>query len=186
MLRFGALVVQTASVVRQPAGCRGVSTGDDNRHASSLRFAVTTGCRLMMKTKHPSLAVDCVVFDPGGRLLLVRRRHPPFEGQHALPGGYVEYGETTESAAARELAGETGLIAVNLSLVGVYSDPHRDPRGHMVSIAYRIDVAGHDPRAGDDAVDAEFVANWQGLNLAFDHRKIVDDAVRKGPTPKET
>jgi 8-oxo-dGTP diphosphatase len=133
-----------------------------------------------MNAKHPSLAVDCVVFDPAGRLLLIRRRNPPFLGQYALPGGYVEYGETTENAAARELAEETGLAAIDLSLIGVYSDPHRDPRGHVVSIAYRIAVAGYDPRAGDDAAEAEFVANWKKLDLAFDHRSIVADAVRKG------
>ena len=132
-----------------------------------------------MNARQPSLAVDCVVFDPGGRLLLIHRKNPPFRGQYALPGGYVEYGETTEQAAARELAEETGLVAVNLSLIGVYSDPHRDPRGHVVSIAYRVGVAGHDPRPGDDAADAAFVANWEDLKLAFDHRNIVADAVRK-------
>jgi 8-oxo-dGTP diphosphatase len=132
-----------------------------------------------MNAKHLSLAVDCVVFDPGGRLLLIRRKHPPFRGQYALPGGYVEYGETTEHAAARELAEETGLVAANLSLIGVYSDPDRDPRGHVVSIAYRIAVAGYDSHAGDDAADVAFVANWENLDLAFDHRKIVEDAMRK-------
>jgi 8-oxo-dGTP diphosphatase len=136
-----------------------------------------------MNAKHPSLAVDCVVFDPNGRLLLIRRKHPPFRGQYALPGGYVEYGETAEHAAARELAEETGLVAADVSLIGVYSDPHRDPRGHVVSIAYRIAVTGHDPRAGDDAADAAFIANWVDLDLAFDHRNIVDDAVRKGSKP---
>jgi len=133
-----------------------------------------------MNAKRPSLAVDCVVFDQGGRLLLIRRKNPPFRGRYALPGGYVEYGETTEHAAARELAEETGLIAAALSLIGVYSDPHRDPRGHMVSIAYRVAVTGYDPHAGDDAADAAFVADWEDLDLAFDHRIIVDDAVRKG------
>jgi 8-oxo-dGTP diphosphatase len=133
-----------------------------------------------MNAKHPSLVVDCIVFDPGGRLLLIRRKHPPFRGQYALPGGYVEYAETTEEAAARELAEETGLVATNVSLLGVYSDPHRDPRGHMVSIAYRIAVAGYDLRAGDDAADAAFVADWEDLDLAFDHRKIVEDAVGQG------
>jgi 8-oxo-dGTP diphosphatase len=93
-----------------------------------------------MNAKRPSLAVDCVVFDPDGRLLLIRRKHPPFLGRYALPAGYVEYGETTEHAAARELAEETRLVAANLSLIGVYSDPHRDPRGHMVSVAYRVAV----------------------------------------------
>jgi len=133
-----------------------------------------------MNARNPSLSVDCVVFDPGGRLLLIRRKNLPFRGQYALPGGYVEYGETTEKAAARELAEETGLLAADVSLLGVYSDPDRDPRGHVVSIAYRVAVTGYDLRAGDDAADAAFVADWQALDLAFDHRKIVADAVRKG------
>jgi 8-oxo-dGTP diphosphatase len=133
---------------------------------------------MFMNPRNPSLAVDCVVFDPHGRLLLIRRKNPPFQGQYALPGGYVDYGEMTEHAAARELAEETGLVATGVSLVGVYSDPHRDPRGHVVSVAYRIETAGHDPRAGDDAAAAAFVAGWEALDLAFDHRAIVADAMR--------
>jgi 8-oxo-dGTP diphosphatase len=132
-----------------------------------------------MTPRNPSLAVDCVVFDPDGRLLLIRRKNPPFQGQYALPGGYVDYGEATERAAARELAEETGLAATRVKLVGVYSDPQRDPRGHVVSVAYRIDTAGHAPQAGDDAAAAEFVAGWEDLDLAFDHRRIVADAVRR-------
>ena len=128
------------------------------------------------RTTQPSLAVDCVVFDPVGRVLLIHRKNPPFQGQYALPGGYVEYGETTEHAAARELAEETGLTAVNVSLIGVYSDPHRDPRGHVVSVAYRTEVAGYDLRPGDDAAGAAFVTNWNDLELAFDHRRIIEDA----------
>ena len=130
-----------------------------------------------MEHRQPALAADCVVFDPQGRLLLIRRKNPPFQGQYALPGGFVDYGETTEQAAARELAEETGLTAVALSLIGVYSDPGRDPRGHMVSIAYLVRVADFIPRAGDDAASAEFVADWQGETLAFDHNKIVADAL---------
>jgi 8-oxo-dGTP diphosphatase len=136
-----------------------------------------------MNAKRPSLAADCVVFDPRGRLLLIRRKHPPFRGQYALPGGYVEYGETTEQAAARELAEETGLVAADVSLIGVYSDPRRDPRGHVVSIAYRVAVTAYDLRAGDDAADAAFVVNWEDLDLAFDHRNIVDDALRTRSRP---
>jgi 8-oxo-dGTP diphosphatase len=132
-----------------------------------------------MNARNPSLAVDCVVFDRVGRLLLIRRKNPPFRGQYALPGGYVDYGETTEHAAARELAEETGLVAASVSLIGVYSDPQRDPRGHVVSIAYRIDTTGHDPRAGDDAAAAAFVEDWETVDLAFDHRRIVADAVRQ-------
>jgi 8-oxo-dGTP diphosphatase len=132
-----------------------------------------------MPPRNPSLAVDCIVFDPAGRLLLIRRKNPPFQGQYALPGGYVDYGESTEHAAARELAEETGLTATSVTLVGVYSDPQRDPRGHVVSVAYLVETAGHDPKAGDDAASAEFVAGWDGLDLAFDHGRIVADAVRQ-------
>ena len=156
--------------------------GGERRCIFIIRFTIAADC-ILMNAKHPILAADCVVFDPGGRLLLIRRKYPPFCGKYALPGGHVEYGETTEHAAARELAEETGLVAVNTSLIGVYSDPHRDPRGHMVSIAYRIAVAHHNPRAGDDAADAEFVANWEDLDLAFDHRNIVDDALRQRSKP---
>jgi 8-oxo-dGTP diphosphatase len=129
-----------------------------------------------MNPRNPSLTVDCVVFDPDGRLLLIRRKNPPFQGQYALPGGYVDYGETTEHAAARELAEETGLAVASVSLIGVYSDPHRDPRGHVVSIAYRIETTGDDLCAGDDAAAAVFVADREALDLAFDHRTIVADA----------
>jgi 8-oxo-dGTP diphosphatase len=129
--------------------------------------------------RNPALAVDCVVFDPAGRLLLIRRKNPPFQGQFALPGGYVDYGESTEHAAARELAEETGLVATSVALVGVYSDPQRDPRGHVVSVAYRIETTGHDPQAGDDAAAAAFVEGWENLDLAFDHGSIVADALRK-------
>ncbi|MBO0750539.1 MAG: NUDIX hydrolase [Bradyrhizobiaceae bacterium] len=134
-----------------------------------------------MGDRNPALAVDCVVFDAAGRLLLIRRKNPPFRGRYALPGGYVNYGESAEQAAARELKEETGLTATRLSLVGVYSDPQRDPRGHVVSIAYRVDTASQDPDAGDDAAAARFVAGWEKLGLAFDHGKIVADAVRQRP-----
>jgi 8-oxo-dGTP diphosphatase len=125
-----------------------------------------------MPHKQPSLAADCVVFDPQGRLLLIRRKNPPFQGQYALPGGFVDYGETTEQAAARELLEETGLEARALDLIGVYSDPDRDPRGHCVSVAYLVRVAAFEPQAGDDAAHAEFVAGWEHEALAFDHNTI--------------
>jgi 8-oxo-dGTP diphosphatase len=150
------------------------------RHPTfTISSGTITSGDIVMNPKNPSLAVDCIVFDPGGRLLLIRRKNPPFQGQYALPGGYVDYGETTEHAAARELAEETGLVADRVSLVGVYSDPSRDPRGHVVSIAYRVETTGHDPRAGDDAAAAAFVADWETVDLAFDHRVIVGDAVRR-------
>ncbi|HEY7459641.1 MAG TPA: NUDIX hydrolase [Xanthobacteraceae bacterium] len=129
-----------------------------------------------MDSRQPSLAVDCAVFDTTARLLLIRRRHPPFQGQYALPGGFIEYGETVEQAAARELVEETGLVSTRLTLIGVYSDPKRDPRGHVVSVAYLAAVTHYDAKPGDDAVRAEFVANWRSESLAFDHDRIARDA----------
>ncbi len=130
----------------------------------------------MPEYKQPSLTVDCVVFDPTDRLLLIRRRNPPFQGQYALPGGFVEYGETTEQAAARELLEETGLVAVKLKLIGVYSDPWRDPRQHVISIAYLVGVTHYNPQAGDDAAEAKFL-KYTDLPLAFDHNLIVTEGL---------
>jgi 8-oxo-dGTP diphosphatase len=173
MLRFDALLVHPCGPL-PPASCALAYGSGAAAHHS---VPITSGS-IFMTPRNPSLAVDCVVFDPRGRLLLIRRKNPPFQGQYALPGGYVDYGETTEHAAARELAEETGLVAASVSLVGVYSDPDRDPRGHVVSVAYRVETTGHDPRAGDDAAAAAFVAEWETADLAFDHRAIVADAVR--------
>jgi 8-oxo-dGTP diphosphatase len=129
-----------------------------------------------MEAKRPRLTVDCVVFDRTGRLLLIRRKNSPFQGQYALPGGFVEYGETVEQAAERELLEEANVLATKLSLIGVYSDPHRDPRGHIVSIAYLATAEQCDSKAGTDASEATFIADWRDKDLAFDHVQIVTDA----------
>ena len=130
----------------------------------------------MPAPKTPLLATDCVVFDGQGRVLLIRRGHPPFEGQYALPGGFVEIGETVETACRRELKEETGVGVRDLKLVGVYSDPKRDPRGHTCSVAYLARVDGAEPSAGDDAAAAGWVADWRSVKLAFDHADILADA----------
>ena len=84
----------------------------------------------------PALTTDCVLFRPDGQTLLIRRKNDPFAGGYALPGGFVEIGETVEAACRREVLEETGLEVGDLTLVGVYSDPQRDPRGHTASVAY--------------------------------------------------
>lgn len=127
--------------------------------------------------KQPKLTVDAVVFDGAGRLLLIKRKSPPFQGCYALPGGFVEYGETVEEAAHRELKEETGVTAKTQHLVGIYSQADRDPRGHVVSVAFLMKTRTATPMAGDDAAAAAFVADWQAKRLAFDHAKIVADAV---------
>jgi 8-oxo-dGTP diphosphatase len=126
----------------------------------------------------PALSVDCVVIDARGWVLLVRRANPPFKGRHALPGGFVEIGETVEDACRRELLEETGVRASRLSLIGVYSDPERDPRGHTCSVAFLTRVRRAASKAGDDAAAAEWVERWSRLPLAFDHAKILMAARR--------
>lgn len=126
----------------------------------------------------PLLTVDCVVFDADGRVLLIRRGRPPFEGQLALPGGFVDVGETVEDACRRELMEETGVKAGKLHLIGVYSAPDRDPRGHSVSTAFMTRVRKPAPKAGDDAAAVEWVESWRRQSLAFDHKQIIRDAAK--------
>ncbi len=125
----------------------------------------------------PALTVDGVLIEQG-RILLVRRRHEPFAGYYALPGGFVDYGETVETAVVRELREETGLDVAIAYLLGVYSDPARDPRGHTVSIVYRVVRQGGAVRGADDVDDARFFSLDALPPLAFDHARIVADARR--------
>jgi len=125
----------------------------------------------------PALTVDCVIYDPQGRVLLIRRKNEPFKGAFALPGGFVDIGETVEAGCRREVREETGLEVSDLRLVGVYSDPARDPRGHTVSAAFLARLpAAVSPMAGDDAAFAAWVGDWRAHPLAFDHAQILEDA----------
>lgn len=124
---------------------------------------------------------DLIAFS-GNQVLIIERDWEPFKGHAALPGGYVEPGETTRTAAAREAAEETDLTVdpARLHPVGVYDTPGRDPRGHVVSEAYAIVLDGQAVvRAGDDAAAAAWVDidDALGRPLAFDHRQILVDAL---------
>ncbi|BCL20290.1 NUDIX domain-containing protein [Streptomyces tuirus] len=119
---------------------------------------------------------DVVVTTTDGHVLLIERGWDPHKGQWALPGGHVDPGETSREAAARELAEEAGVYAMlrELSLIGVFDAPDRDPRGRYVTVAYHLTVIPGTPvEAGDDAVRAE----WWPLEalppLAFDHGGII-------------
>lgn len=124
----------------------------------------------------PSPTVDVVIRVPGGRVVLVRRRHEPLGW--ALPGGFVDAGETLEAAAAREAQEETGLEVVLEDLLYVYSDPRRDPRRHTVSAVFLGRAAG-EPAGADDAAEARAFA-WDALPapIVFDHPEILADARR--------
>jgi len=124
----------------------------------------------------PLLAVDALIVDPVRGVLLIRRRNPPFQGLWALPGGFVERGETCEAACTREAREETGLEVRPVALVGVYSTPERDPRGHTVSPVYLCTVAAGTARGGDDAAEARWFSDLTGVELAFDHARVLADA----------
>ncbi|HKH10487.1 MAG TPA: NUDIX hydrolase [Rubrobacter sp.] len=128
----------------------------------------------MAEPETPKLMVD-VVIPSGDGVVLIRRAGDPFEGRWALPGGFVEVGETVEAAATREAAEETGLAVELARLVGVYSEPDRDPRGHNVSVAFLARVVGGDLVAATDAAEVA-VLDPDSVELAFDHRRIVADA----------
>ncbi|MCI4340379.1 MAG: NUDIX hydrolase [Thermoplasmata archaeon] len=124
----------------------------------------------------PTLTVD-VVWLRGPRVLLVRRGRPPFEGQWALPGGFVEARETVEQAALRELREETGLRGRIQGLLGVYSGPDRDPRKPTTSVVFLVTGKFAAPKGGDDASAARWVRIDEARGLAFDHDRILRDAV---------
>ncbi len=123
----------------------------------------------------PKLMVDVVIPSEAG-VVLVRRGSEPFEGQWALPGGFVEVGESVHEAAVREAAEETGLLVEISHLVGVYSEPDRDPRGHNVSVAFLARVLGGQLQASSDASEVD-IFDPAAVELAFDHRRIIADAM---------
>jgi 8-oxo-dGTP diphosphatase len=127
-------------------------------------------------TKSPLLAVDIVIRRKDGTTVLIKRLNPPFKDCFAIPGGFVEYGETVERAAEREAEEETGIKVGNLRLVGVYSDPTRDPRGHVISITFLADELGGEMKASTDAKEVRAFRKIPD-KLAFDHSKILTDAL---------
>ncbi|KPK61227.1 MAG: NUDIX hydrolase [Gammaproteobacteria bacterium SG8_31] len=133
----------------------------------------------MTRPQTPLVAVDVVVElrdRPDRPVVLIGRRNPPLGW--ALPGGFVDIGETVEQAAVREIAEETGLKITAPQLLGVYSDPDRDPRGHTVSVVFAATGSGQ-PRAGDDAGDLIFIDPRQPPETVFDHGRILADYCRR-------
>jgi 8-oxo-dGTP diphosphatase len=132
----------------------------------------------LVNERSPALTVDGIILKDHA-VLLIQRKNKPFQGAWALPGGFVEYGETTEHAVIREILEETGLHVRIVQLVGVYSDPHRDPRGHTVTVAYLVEPIQGILKAGDDACTAKYFNKDELPELSFDHARIIQDAFQR-------
>lgn len=145
------------------------------RRNTSVRVVLTQGLRV------PLLAVDGLVLMKG-RLVAVKRRYEPYRDRYCLPGGMVEYGESVEAAVVREVREETGLETRVEGLVGVYSDPARDPRGHVISVALALEPVGGQLASGTDAEAVGLLDLERLPEMGFDHDRIVADflAWRRG------
>ena len=139
---------------------------------------MTQPCPRCGMYRAPSPTVDALIYDPARGVVLVRRKHEPLGW--ALPGGFVDYGESVEHAAVREAQEETGLCVTLTGLLGVYSDPARDARRHTISTVFTAQA--HNPEAvagADDALEAAFFPlNALPAPLVFDHAQIIADFVR--------
>lgn len=122
--------------------------------------------------------MDTIIIDSDDTIVLVKRKYEPYKNHWAIPGGFVEVGESVEEAAVREASEETGLNIELVSMVGVYSKPERDPRGHVVTVAYIAKPISGNLKADSDAQAAlKFTKNEIScIKLAFDHENILKDA----------
>jgi 8-oxo-dGTP diphosphatase len=129
-----------------------------------------------MRPKTPEVTVDAIIESPVGAIVLVERRFPPLGW--ALPGGFVDPGESLFQAVRREALEETGLKVEVLDLFHIYSRPWRDPRGDTVSAVFHCRADGT-PLGGDDAASAAFfMPDSIPTLMAFDHREIIGDFIR--------
>jgi len=134
----------------------------------------------MKEYKNPTPTVD-VILERDSKILMVRRKKDPYRGHLALPGGFVNEGETVEDAVKREAMEETSLEVHPIDILGVYSDPKRDPRKHIVTVVFVGIIVGGEVRANDDAASIEWIqldtiGQLQQQKLfAFDHAQILRD-----------
>jgi ADP-ribose pyrophosphatase YjhB (NUDIX family) len=136
--------------------------------------------------KNPIPMVD-VIIEKDDEVVLIRRKNEPFKGKLAIPGGYVDWGETVENAAVREAKEETSLDVKLIEILGVYSILDRDPRGHTISTVFIAKPINGKVKGNDDAADASWFKIDDEIlkKLSFDHKKIITDYL-KWKKSKET
>jgi 8-oxo-dGTP diphosphatase len=160
-------------------GARKQSARQNGAKPAAKPRAETAATYDASRYERPSVTVDVVILTVrGGRLevLLVKRKHWPFEGMWAIPGGFVAPDESLEDAAKRELAEETSVRDVYLEQLYTFGDPGRDPRTRVITVVYYALIRTEQlhVRAADDAADAGWYSMFDLPSLAFDHRKILD------------
>ncbi|HEX2408524.1 MAG TPA: NUDIX hydrolase [Nitrososphaeraceae archaeon] len=134
----------------------------------------------MKEYKNPIPTVDAIIQKSTNSILLVKRSKDPFKNQFALPGGFVNEGETIEEAIKREVYEETSLEVHPIDILGVYSDPKRDPRGHIMTVVFIVLIIRGNPSAGDDAKEISWIPieKISDIKVAFDHKLVIHDYLR--------
>jgi 8-oxo-dGTP diphosphatase len=137
----------------------------------------------MKSYRNPVPTVD-IILQQESNILLIKRKNDPFKDHLSLPGGFVNEGELVEEAARREMWEETSLTIEPIEILGVYSDPNRDPRGHVLTVVWVAIVVNGVARANDDSIEVQWVPlnDLYSTRLAFDHKQILLDYIqwRKG------
>lgn len=146
-----------------------------------IDYTKTSDGQYAYRWPRASVTADAVLFaEKEGQMyvLLIQRGNDPYKGYWAFPGGFLNMDETVAHCAERELEEETGIVLTSMQLSGIYSDVERDPRGRVITAAYTAMTTMPEAIAADDAA----AAKWWPLNdlppLAFDHDKILADAMR--------
>ena len=141
----------------------------------------------MKNYRNPVPTVD-VILQQESNILLIKRKNDPFKDHLSLPGGFVNEGELVEDAAKRETWEETSLTIEPIEILGVYSDPNRDPRGHVLTVVWIAIVVNGVARANDDSIEVQWVSlnDIDSTRLAFDHKQILLDYIQWRKAGRET